>query len=162
MRRWLPYPALFLFILGIWLLLRQSMSLGNILLGVAVAVALSAVFARLQAPGAKIRNHHLLGLLGLHVALDIVRSNVAVATIIVKGRSRGVTSGFIEVPLDLRDHYGLAILATIITSTPGTIWVNYDADSNLLLIHVLDLVDEQGWIHKIKYRYERLLLEVFE
>lgn len=162
MTRWLPYPALSLFLLGVWLLLNQSLSLGHVLSGAVLAIALGRVHARLQAPGARVRNYHLLALLGLHVALDVIRSNLAVATIIVRGRSRGVTSGFVEVPLDLRDRYGLAVLATIITSTPGTIWVNYDSGSNVLLIHVLDLVDEEGWIRKIKGRYEQLLLEVFE
>ena len=54
------------------------------------------------------------------------------------------------------------MLACIITSTPGTIWVNYDTVRGVLLIHVLDLVDEEGWTRTIKDRYERLLLEIFE
>ncbi|MGP1664783.1 MAG: Na+/H+ antiporter subunit E, partial [Rhodanobacter sp.] len=58
--------------------------------------------------------------------------------------------------------YGLAVLACIITSTPGTIWVSYDSVRSVLLIHVLDLVDEQSWISSIKQRYERPLLEIFQ
>ena len=96
------------------------------------------------------------------MGLDIVRSNIAVARIIVSGRSRAVTSGFVAVPLRLTDRYGLAVLACIITSTPGTIWVSYDSGHGILLIHVLDLVDEAAWIRTIGDRYERLLLEVFE
>jgi multicomponent K+:H+ antiporter subunit E len=56
----------------------------------------------------------------------------------------------------------LAVLACIITSTPGTIWVDFDSAKGRLMIHVLDLVDEATWIHTIKDRYERLLLEIFE
>jgi hypothetical protein len=33
---------------------------------------------------------------------------------------------------------------------------------HILLIHVLDLVDEQSWIDSIKQRYERPLLEIFQ
>ena len=66
-----------------------------------------------------------------------------------------------DIPLDLRDPYGLAALACIITSTPGTLWVDFDAASGTLTIHVLDLVDESEWIRTIKGRYERLLLEIF-
>ena len=54
------------------------------------------------------------------------------------------------------------MLSIIITSTPGTIWMNYDAAKGTLLLHVLDLVDETVWIRTIKGRYERLLMEIFE
>ena len=53
-------------------------------------------------------------------------------------------------------------MACIITATPGTLWVNFDAQKGLLIIHVLDLIDEGEWIHTIKGRYERHLLEIFE
>ena len=67
-----------------------------------------------------------------------------------------------NIPLDLRNPYGLAALACIITSTPGTLWVDFDAAKGMLMIHVLDLIDENEWIQTIKGRYERLLLEIFE
>ena len=54
----------------------------------------------------------------------------------------------------------LAVLACILTCTPGTAWVEYDSTANKLLIHVFDLVDEAYWIDLIKNRYERLLLEM--
>ena len=67
-----------------------------------------------------------------------------------------------NIPLDLRDPYGLAALACIITSTPGTFWVELRSGDGMLMIHVLDLIDESEWIQTIKGRYERLLLEIFE
>jgi multicomponent K+:H+ antiporter subunit E len=71
-------------------------------------------------------------------------------------------SGFMDIPLELRAPYGLATLAIIITSTPGTLWVNFDSAKGVLTIHVLDLVDETAWIATIKQRYERRLMEIFE
>jgi len=70
-------------------------------------------------------------------------------------------AGFVQVPLALRNINGLAILACIITATPGTIWVQFDRSEGILLIHVLDLVDEDEWIRLIKNRYESLLMEIF-
>ena len=94
--------------------------------------------------------------------MDIIRSNVAVGRIILGLGRRQRTSGFVNIPLELRNPYGLAILACIITSTPGTLWVNFDRQRGLLVIHVLDLIDEDDWIRTIKNRYERRLLEIFE
>ena len=53
-------------------------------------------------------------------------------------------------------------MAIIITSTPGTLWVEYEAATGRLLLHVLDLVDEETWVRLIKDRYERRLMEIFE
>ena len=66
-----------------------------------------------------------------------------------------------KIPLELRNPYGLATLACIITSTPGTVWVDFNEASSTLTIHALDLVDESDWLRIIKGRYERLLLEIF-
>jgi multicomponent K+:H+ antiporter subunit E len=62
----------------------------------------------------------------------------------------------------MRHPGGLAVLACVITATPGTSWARYDAERNILTIHVLDLIDEQAWIKQFKERYERRLLEIFE
>ena len=60
------------------------------------------------------------------------------------------------------DEGAIAVLACIVTATPGTSWARYDAAANVVTIHVLDLIDEQAWIRQFKERYERLLLEIFE
>ena len=152
---------LFDLLLLIWLLLNQSLALGTIMLGALLGIALAKVFGLLQPPKARVRNYRLLGLLFVRVVFDIFRSNIAVARIVLR-RERRMHSGFVEIPLTLTDRHGLAVLACIITSTPGTIWVSYDSTMSILLIHVLDLVDEQTWIDTIKQRYERLLLEIFQ
>ena len=160
-RRWLPYPLLSLLLMLIWLLLNQSIAPGTIGLGALLGIALARVFGLLRPPKAHVRNYPLLGRLLLRVIADIVRSNLAVARLILRREIRP-HSGFVAIPLTLTDHHGLAVLACIITSTPGTIWVSYDSRANILLIHVLDLVNEQAWIDSIKQRYERPLLEIFQ
>src|SRR5699024_2012423 len=95
----------------------------------------------------------------LRVGADILRSNITVAWLLLSGR-RDFTSGFVTIPLEVTNPYALATLACIITSTPGTIWVSHDSARRVLVIHVLDLVDEDTWINSIKQRYERPLLEI--
>lgn len=160
-RRWLPHPLLSALLMLIWLLLNQSLAPGTIVLGALLGVALGRVFGRLRPPRARVRRYPLLAGLLLRVIADIVRSNIAVARIVLR-RDVELRSGFVAIPLTLTDQHGLAVLACIITSTPGTIWVSYDSRLNIMLIHVLDLVDEQAWIDSIKQRYERPLLEIFQ
>jgi multicomponent K+:H+ antiporter subunit E len=156
----LPYPLLSLALAAMWLLLQGSLSPGTLLLalllGFAVPQSMRALTPEkpvVQNPGA------LLKLTGI-VIYDIVRSNFAVAKLVL-GLRRGRVSGFVVIPLDLSSRYGLTALAIIVTCTPGTLWVQYNPRRGTLLLHVLDLVDESEWLRLIKERYERLLLQVF-
>ena len=162
MRWFLPYPLLSVALLALWLLLNQSVSPGQLVLGSVLAVLASWVMAALRPEKPRIRRPGAVLRLAGMVFVDILRSNLAVGRIIVRSREPGVNAGFMTIPLDMRSRHGLAVLSIIITSTPGTIWVNYDTAKGTLLLHVLDLVDETVWLRLIKDRYERLLMEIFE
>jgi multicomponent K+:H+ antiporter subunit E len=161
MKRMLPFPLVSASLLMLWLLLNQTLSPGHLLLGGAVALAGGRLLAALEVPRARLRRLAPIFRLAGFVAADIVRSNIAVALIVLGIKERDRKSGFVNIPLDLRQPYGLAILACIITSTPGTLWVSFDEATGTLTIHVLDLIDESEWIRTIKGRYERSLLEIF-
>ncbi len=161
MRRLLPYPIISASLLALWLLLNQTISPGHVLIGAVIAVAGGLILSVLEPPKAHLRRPAAMFRLAGLVLADILRSNVAVGRIILGFGRRNRTSGFVYIPLELRDPHGLAVLACIITSTPGTLWVNLDSAKGELMIHVLDLIDESEWIATIKGRYERLLLEIF-
>lgn len=159
MRRWLPHPITAAALLLMWLLLNQSIAIGHVVLGAVIAVAASHAMALLRPEPVRIGSVGAILRLVAIVLVDVVRSNIAVAGIVLFNRKH--VSGFVELPLDLRSTNGLAVLACIITATPGTIWVQFDRADGILLVHVLDLVDEDEWIQLIKQRYERLLMEIF-
>ena len=162
MMRLLPYPLVTAGLFVLWLLLNQAVSMGHLLLGGAVAIAGGWALTALRLPKVRVRRLGAILRLTSLVLADIVRSNLAVGKIILGFGGRERTSGFVNIPLDLRNPYGLAALACIITSTPGTLWVAFDQASGTLTIHVLDLVDEAEWVRTIKGRYERVLREIFE
>lgn len=161
--RWRPpFPLLTAALLVMWLLLNGSVALGSIILGSVLALGASWSLLALDQPKARFRRPLAVLRLALVVLVEIVRSNNAVARIILHAGARRRRSGFVQIPLDMRDPYGLATLACIITATPGTIWVEYDSARSSLLLHVLDLIDEEAWVRIIKDRYERRLMEIFE
>jgi multicomponent K+:H+ antiporter subunit E len=162
MTRLLPFPLVTAGLLVLWLLLNQAVSIGHLLLGSAVALAGGFALTALRLPKVQVRRLGAILHLASLVLADIVRSNLAVGKLILGFEGRERTSGFVNIPLDLRNPYGLAALACIITSTPGTLWVSFDPAEGKLMIHVLDLIDESEWIRTIKGRYERLLREIFE
>ncbi|MGB3338361.1 MAG: Na+/H+ antiporter subunit E [Devosia sp.] len=161
MRRLLPHPALAALLLAFWLGMQQSAGLGHILLGGAVAIAVSKLASLFASDRVRIRNPHRIIQLVFVAGLDIIRSNLAVLLVLVSPRP-DPKAGFIEMKLELTSPTGLAVLACIITATPGSAWLEYDGVRNTVLIHVFDLVDEAQWIETIRARYEALLLEIFQ
>jgi multicomponent K+:H+ antiporter subunit E len=148
---------------GMWLLLVQSLSLGHVLLGFAISALMTLGFQAVRPLHPHV--HRPLAMLRLtgRAVLDILRSNVAVARIVLglTGK-RAVRSGFVEIPLTVRDPHALAVLAAIMTATPGTVWADLSPDDTVLTIHVLDLRDPQAVRDMVRNRYESLLREIFE
>ena len=161
MSRLLPFPSVSAGLLVLWLLLNQTLSVGQVLLGSVIALVGGWALTALQPPEMRVGRPVAIVRLTAVVFADVIRSNIAVARIILDISGREWNSGFVAIPLELRNPYGLATLACIITATPGTVWVDFKEASGKLTIHVLDLIDEEDWVRTIKGRYERLLLEIF-
>jgi multicomponent K+:H+ antiporter subunit E len=161
MKRLLPSPLLSLGLFILWILLMQSVSLGTLLLGLVVAVFWPAVTARLRPGRVRARRPLIMMRLFGRVVIDMLRSNAAVARAILTRAQRDIPSGFVDIPLDLEDATALAVLAMIVTFTPGTAWVQLSADRRSLLLHVLAMGSEAEIVEHIKRRYEGPLMEIF-
>ena len=162
MRRLIPSPVLSLALLLLWILLMQSLSAGTLLLGAALALFWPVVTTRIRPAPVRLRRPGVILRLYGRVVLEMLRSNAEVAWAILTRRSRDIRSGFIAIPLELRDPNGLAVLAMIVTFTPGTAWAQLSADNRVLLLHVLAIQSEAALVALIKQRYERALMEIFE
>ncbi|MGQ0752810.1 MAG: Na+/H+ antiporter subunit E [Betaproteobacteria bacterium] len=162
MKRWVPFPLFSLALLAVWLVLNETAAPGQVLLGAALAIGGGRLLAVLQLPQDKVRLRlGAVASLCWLVFVDIARSNLAVLRIVWYPETHGRKAGFLTMPLQVRHPGALVVLACIITATPGTSWARYESTSHTLTIHVLDLIDEEEWIHLFKERYERRLLEIF-
>ncbi len=163
MRRWLPHPVLSGILLGMWLLLAQSFAASDVVLGALLAVLVPLAVRNLQPLGYPVIHKPAVLVRLLWMALiEIIRSCMNVTWIILLGRRRGVNAQFLEIPLDLRNPFGLAALSCLINTTPGTVWAEILPGTHVLALHVFDLHDEQWWIDTIKNAYEKPLIEIFE
>ena len=150
-------------LVGIWLLLNAELSVVSIAFGTVLALLLVLAIAQLRPVQPRLRHVHLAIPLVATLLVDIVLSNLGVARVVLGlTRNRQVRSGFIDIPLELSDPHGLAILAVIVTSTPGTSWAGVAPDGRVLRLHMLDIRNEDEWIRSFKQRYERRLLRIFE
>lgn len=161
MTRIIPYPLLTLSLLIMWMIL-NGFTFGQGLIGLVVGLAGGFLMRLLKPEKVHIHSWRAVVRLFLRVCVDITLSNLSVARYILFGGMKRKKSGFITVPLELKNHTGLAILSCIMTATPGTAWVAYNSKNSDLLVHVLDMIDEGYWQQFIKNRYESLLLEIFQ
>lgn len=155
----LPLSAL---LLVVWLLLNQSVSAGTLVMGAVLAILVPMGTKALR-PGHVTMRHPwtALKLFGT-VMFDFVRSNFRVATLILTRKPAAIPSGFVHVPLDMRDPHALALLAMILCLTPGTAWAEVSRDRSMLLLHVFEVEDAAAMVAMVKQRYERPLMEIFE
>jgi multicomponent K+:H+ antiporter subunit E len=160
-KRIFPWPVLSGFLLVMWLLLNQTVAVGQVLLGVILAIVLPLATASLRPLRTKVGKPGLMLRLFCVVFYDCIQSNLTVAWTILGSKAKRNNSAFVKIPLDLRDPHGLAVLAVILTAVPGTVWSELSEDRDMLTIHVLDLTDETTSIRTIKDRYEKPLMEIF-
>ena len=162
LKRWMPSPALSLALFVVWILLNQSVQPATLLLAALLAVVVPLLTRSLRPKQATVRRPLVMLKLAGHVMQDLLQSAWDVARLLLTRRTRDIASHFVQVPMDMRDPNGLAVLAMIFCLTPGTAWAELSLDRSALIIHVFDLRDDQAFIAEVKSRYERPLMEIFE
>jgi multicomponent K+:H+ antiporter subunit E len=159
-RRWLPHPIASFFVLIVWLGLHSSVAALHLVSGLLLAVVIPRLLSRALDDPVMIRRPRVALGLAAVVLWDIVVANLAVARRVLGPLAR-LKPGFIEVPIGLRHPDAVALLASIIAITPGTVVADIDDERTRILVHVLDLDDPARLIAEIKERYERPLKEIF-
>jgi multicomponent K+:H+ antiporter subunit E len=155
----LPSPLLSAILFAGWLML-NGLSAGHVALAAVLAVSIPWFTDRFHADRVRLRAWPAGLRLALTVLWDIVLSNVQVAWLII-GPERRIHPRFVWLPLDIRDPYGIASLAGIITMTPGTLSADLTEDRRFLLVHALNVADEAALVASIKSRYEAPLRRIF-
>ncbi len=159
-RRWLPHPLQSACLWVLWLLLANSSSAGHLVLGALLGWALPFLVQVLWPDPPVIRKPVTLLRFLLLVHWDILTANIQVALRIL-GPVRRLQPAFFELPLDLDNDFAIALLASTISLTPGTVVADISADRRHLLIHALDAGDIEADIAQIKQRYEAPIKEIF-
>lgn len=159
MRRLLPFPLLSAALAGAWVAL-AGLSVAHGLLAAALALAIPLAAARFLEHLPRVVSGAAALRLMLRVTWDIVLANVAVARLVLGPPAR-LRPVFVEVPLALTHPQSIALLASIVTMTPGTVSADLAPGGRALIVHALDCADPARLVGDIKRRYEQPLLEVF-
>ncbi len=159
-QRWLTHPLLSVLLAVTWLLLQHSLSVFHVLSGVLIGLIVPRLLKDFL-PDPRRLNMRAVVRLGGVVLWDIVVSNIVVARLVLGPMSRPQPA-WVPVPLTLTNPTAIALLATIITTTPGTVSCTIDEERNEILVHALHCDDPAQMAADIKARYEAPLLAIFE
>jgi multicomponent K+:H+ antiporter subunit E len=147
------YPLTSLMLLAVWLLLNDTVAPGHVVLGTILALAIPLFARRFWPETATLQRPRLAARFAARVLGDILVANVVVARQILWS-AHALRPGFVRVPLELSSEAAITAFASVISLTPGTVSVDVDPQRRFLLVHALDLDDEQGLIDELKTRYE--------
>jgi len=157
-----------LMLAGAWLLLQQSLALPQLMVAALLGWGVPRLVRGFLRPAAEGAARHggghrsaVAARLTARVLWDIVLSNLIVARIVLSPTARPQPR-WVPVPLALRDPTAITLLATIITTTPGTVSCVVDDERWLILVHALDCDDAAALVAQIQQRYEAPLKEIFE
>ena len=160
-RQFLPHPRLSLFVALIWLALVNEISVGAVVMGLALGLLMPFLTGPFWPHPPHLRRPlKVLEYVGV-VAWDIFLANLQVARLILRVPNDRLRSCYVTVPLALTSPEAITVLAGTITMTPGTVSAELSADGRALLVHGLDVPDPDTLVGDIKSRYEARLLEIF-
>ncbi|WP_088824058.1 Na+/H+ antiporter subunit E [Acinetobacter apis] len=159
MRRWLPHPLVSVTSGLAWLMLNHSFDGFSIVSAVIIAI----IIPKLAAPFL-VRTPHICWptsfRLFLAVLWDIILSNFWVAKLVL-GPKKNLKPVWYRIPLSTNHEHVNALLAMIITITPGTVSAGIDQERGDILVHALNTEDPDDEIRFIKERYESRLIKIF-
>lgn len=142
----------------VWVLLWGDLSVGNVLAGIGVALAVTATLPLPAiASGGRLRPIGLVAL-AAHFARDLVVASVQVA--VLAFRRRAPSSAVIGVRLRTSSDLYLTLTAELCSLVPGSIVVEAHRLTRTLYLHVLD-VDTAGGVEaarqSVRNQEERVL-----
>lgn len=159
LQRWFPHPLVSVIVGLSWILLAHNLEAGTLLFALVLAIVIPKMVALFIDYTPNIQWAPAVRLFFV-VVWDIVVANIKVAKLVL-GPTKNLHPKWFRVPLETEHEEVNALLAMIITTTPGTVSAGIDQDRGDILVHALSTEDEAAEIETIKQRYEQPLIEIF-
>lgn len=157
--RWLPHPLVSVIVGLSWLMLSHSLDAATLIMAAVLAILIPRMVRPFIDYTPNIQWQPAFKLFFV-VLWDIIISNLRVAKLVL-GPTKNLHPKWFRVPLDTRHEEVNALLAMIITTTPGTVSAGIDQIRGDILVHALSTDDEAAEIATIKQRYEQPLIQIF-
>ena len=143
-----------------WMALTGDWSLPALVFSCALGWLLLRLVRPLGGEGfRRVRLARLPGFL-LYFLKEVVVANVKVAAAVIAPRGR-LRPAIVAVPLALDREAEIALLANLITLTPGTLSLDVSPDRRTLYVHAMAVTSPDDLRREIRGGFERRILETF-
>lgn len=146
----------------IWAAITGAFTVPNLLLGAVIGLLASGLVRdRMHSAFLARRAWRIARLIGVF-SRELLVSAVKVAILVLRPNlAKHLHPAIIAYPLAARSDGEIALLANLITLTPGTLSLDVSEDRSTLYVHVLSMADKQAVIRDIQQCFEGRVLEVF-
>jgi multicomponent Na+:H+ antiporter subunit E len=142
-----------------WCALAGRLTISDIIVGFAIGYALLGWLVPSRAAHAYVtRIPQVLAFIVIY-AYEVMISSMRIAWEIVTPVPHR-RPGIIEVPLDVNTDAEIALLANLITFTPGTVAIDIAEDGSHMVVHDMFIKDPDLSRRHIKQRYERWVMRL--
>lgn len=144
-------------LMAMWVASTGSFSYSNSALGFLVGFIVLWWLQALLGPTAYFRKLPMTLWFSVLFLWEVLKSNLRVAWDVITP-SRFRRPGIVAVPLDAKSDLEIAVLANLITLTPGSLCVDVSEDRRTLYVHAMFVEEPDQVRREIKQRFERWIL----
>ncbi len=153
-----------------WMILQDQYTLASFAGGLLVGLLILLIFPEpvhglinphIRRPGGVFRWLLCTARLVGYYTLHWLKGNRDMARIVLRRDLSTITPGVLKYPLRVRQAGQVALLANLITVTPGSFTLEVSDDWDVLYLHVIDASDAEAALAPIR-RIEELIREVLE
>ena len=126
-----------LWLVAVWIMLWEGLTIANALTGTVLAAALILAFPPRGSGRIPVRPLAALRLLG-HFVVKLVEANAVVAWEVLTPRNR-INEAIVAVPIDDQRDGIIALVANAVSLIPGTLTLEVRREPTVLYVHVLHL-----------------------
>lgn len=143
----------------IWAALTGQFSYGNLIFGFILSYIILWVIDRGNKRSKYFTRFYQTISFIIFFIRELVKANMQVAYDVITPEDR-MKPGIVAVPLDAETDLEIAVLANVITLTPGTLTLDVSTDRKTLYVHGVYVDDKEKFIRSIKEGFERRILNL--
>lgn len=144
-----------------WIGLTGTFTPTNFAIGFALGFILLWLTQRAMTPSNYFRKvPQVLGFM-LFFLWELVKANLRMM-VIVLSPNPPIRPAVVAIPIDVRTDAEIALLANLITLTPGTLYLDVSQDRCVMYVHTMYVEDLDTFRYTIKKGFERRVMEILE
>jgi len=143
-----------------WVLLNGKVTLASLLWGYALGYGLLWLLRPIFTSTAYFDKFNKLVAFALFFFWELFRANFNVVRLVLFKANKAIHPAIVAIPLSAETEAEIALLANLISLTPGTLSLDVSTDQQVLYIHAIDVTDEDRLRENLKNGLETRLLEI--